>query len=403
MLIRSIFQALTNYENPFYITDKNSIIRRDQLIGRIKRVQSIILANETARIGIISSEILTSNVVVTYLAALFSGIDVVFLNKNASLEETISVATRTSCNLLFADATIINKIVKNKDLSYPFVNIVNINTYTCKHVAKFSPFVKPNITLSSLVLRDYLQELDELYYISDSEIETIHFKELSIVDFNSVPIKQNSNVFAFNVHPHVMHFAILNSILAGAVLKLRTVTTKDSVVFIDGFDLLELAIEHDINLMPVIDETMWNEAKLWFNNYLAKTRLKKAFKDRTVIAFNTEQIWELIKYLKVNRLTKKGYRPNQTRRVLHDIWSINSKLAVELTARFNLPIVSANYVRYEAFNVLFVKPDFNLGIENIEEFYFKLRQFQELFNSTYQTTINSIDRPVIIDHAVLMP
>lgn len=401
MILKSVFSALLSSDNPFKIVDKTSIVTREQLIGRVKRIQTMLLANNVKKIGIVSGE-LTSNTIVVYLASMFSGIDVIFFSRKNPIMDIISKATRESCSILFADAAIINTALKNKNLVNYFVNIVNINNYSCKHEAKFIPLIKAETDLSSIVYRDYIQ-LEESFVDADHDVVISNISTTTISDLLSVPIKRNTTVNAYDIHPHVMHFAVLNSILVGSTLKLRNVTEKGNVVFIDGFELLNIAIEHKLNLMPVIEDTMYDSMKLQFNNYFAKYHLKKAFKGKIMLAFNAILIQDLLKKLNVGIITKKGFRPNKTKFVNYTIWELDIKKAVELAARFNLPIKDSVYLKWNDKGILLVSPNCNTGIKEYQEFQVLTTQFKELLNKQYQTLVTPYDRPVIIHTVGLMP
>jgi hypothetical protein len=355
-MLHTIFNALLN-DNPFKVIDKKQLVTKENLIGRIKRFQSIMLTCNTTSIAIISNE-LTANTIAVFLAAVFLGKEIVFLSNDKPIEDVILTAVTDHHYLWFADATTISKM-HNKIGANAFINVVNINNYAVKIRAKFVP------------LEDTRNVLDHLICVNDNaDYTNLQTK------FN---VRVNDVVNVYDTHYEILCQVVLQSIANGATLRLRNQALKNDIVVVSFNNMLPILKYYNYNIRPVFERNILSDTFHCFRMKLSKYRLKRALNQRLYV-FGAHVILDDFIFPVLDR-------PAEIEKIMK---YLHTDADIELAAYFNLPIKKATV--YE--DNLYIVPDYDVISSPELKLKSELEEFKLSLNARYQVNIK---------HVVILP
>ena len=342
----NLYRALLD-DNPFLIIDGNQTISKSNLMGRIKRFQSIMLTSNSNTIAIINTE-LTANTIAVYLAAVLLNKEIVFLSAENPIEEIIAECISSRYFLWFSDYKTINKI-KNKLSAKAFINVVNINNFAVKIKAEFVPLTDTSNVLDSIQCLNTMEECpnyDVPFGIHKGEVINVYDPDPSIL------------------------FVILQAITNGAILQLRKQALKNQTVVISFKSLLPVLKGYNINLMPIYERNIISDIIHHIKQKLSFLELKTALNKRIFVLNKPRFI----------------YLPYSFNAVESPTAATTKEAIIELIAFFNLPIKSSKFHD----NCLYIYPDYSLIDMSEYEFRHQLDEFKLRVNNRYQAEIKNV-------------
>lgn len=355
-MLHTIFNSLIN-DNPFKIIDKKQLVTKANLIGRIKRFQSIIYLAEVNKIAIIGNE-LTANTIAVFLAAVFLGKEIVFLSADKPIEDVILTAIQDQTYLWFADAATITKM-QNKIGAKAFINVVNINNYTVKIRAQFTPLSDTTNIFDKLICVNSLPEFVDIQS-----------------EFN---VRTNDVVNVYDTDYEILCKVVLQSIANGATIQLRNQALKNDIVVVSFNNLLPILKYYNYNIRPIFERNILSDTFNYFRMQLSEYRLKRALNQRLYVFGVNVKLH--------NFIFPVLDRPAEVDKIMEHLYN---NIDIELAAYFNLPIKKATVHEGN----LYIVPDYTLISSPELTFRSELEEFKRKLNARYQVNIK---------HVVILP